>query len=553
MLVQSDRTYPVVRRYGHAFSLWCTSASSIAIESLTYNPCFLTEIELRRLHRRFGHPSVRRLQQVLEPSGHDVELLALEHLTKYCEHCQKHSKSPGRFSFTLKDDIDFNFNIIVDILYLDGKPVLHIVDKSTRFQAGRWLKDISAKHVWDQLRTCWIDTYLGPPDLVTTDAGKQFASREFKQFAANMGIVVKTVPVEAHHSIGLVERYHGPLRRVYTIITNEIPRIDPKLALQMAFKALNDSTGPNGLVPTLLVFGVYPRMTEMDATSPTVTQRTVAMRKAIDEVRRSVATWQVNNALNIRSGPSTTHIHDLSLNSQVLVFRKGNAGQSGSWKGPYKLLSLQDESAIIELPSGPTKFRTTSVKPYYNPGLAGLPLDENPDIVDTTLKVGSNNAPRPFDEPLPAENSLSPHHLPSRSPFLVPPNAPETVLPTPVKRGRGRPRKHPVNPSYTSAPSDICFVIDNTSTFTVDNNLSATKLPQYTASRQKEIADLLEKGVFQLADPQDVPTDARIFKSQFVDEIKNAGTEKAFEKSCLVVQAYNDIEKDLVLTQSPII
>jgi hypothetical protein len=38
----------------------------------------------------------------------------------------------------------------------------------------------------------------------------------------------------------------------------------------MAFKANNDSAGPNGLVPTLLVFGAYLRMAEADAPSPTV-------------------------------------------------------------------------------------------------------------------------------------------------------------------------------------------------------------------------------------------------------------------------------------------
>ena len=31
----------------------------------------------------------------------------------------------------------------------------------------------------------------------------------------------------------------------------------------MGVKALNDSLGPNGLVPTLLVFGAYPRMAEI--------------------------------------------------------------------------------------------------------------------------------------------------------------------------------------------------------------------------------------------------------------------------------------------------
>jgi len=33
-------------------------------------------------------------------------------------------KSPGQFKFTLKDNYDFNFYIIVNIIYLSSKPVL---------------------------------------------------------------------------------------------------------------------------------------------------------------------------------------------------------------------------------------------------------------------------------------------------------------------------------------------------------------------------------------------------------------------------------------------
>lgn len=76
---------------------------------------------------------------------------------------------------------------------------------------------------------------------------------------------------------------------------------------------------------------------------------------------------------------------------------------------------------------------------------------------------------------------------------------------------------------------------------------------QFSASRQKELAGLLEKGVFEIIKLADVPQGIRIFNSRFVDEIKNKGTDKAFEKSRLVVQAYNDLEKELVLTQSPTI
>jgi hypothetical protein len=38
----------------------------------------------------------------------------------------------------------------------------------------------------------------------------------------------------------------------------------------MAFKATNDSAGPNGLIPTLLVFRAYPYIVESDVPNPIV-------------------------------------------------------------------------------------------------------------------------------------------------------------------------------------------------------------------------------------------------------------------------------------------
>jgi hypothetical protein len=46
---------------------------------------------------------------------------------------------------------------------------------------------------------------------------------------------------------------------------------------------------------------------------------------------------------------------------------------------------------------------------------------------------------------------------------------------------------------------------------------------------------------------KDVLQGVHIFNSRFVDEIKHPGIDKAFEKSRLVIQAYNDQGKDLVL------
>lgn len=86
-----------------------------------------------------------------------------------------------------------------------------------------------------------------------------------------MNIVIKNVSVEAHHFIRLVKCYHGPLCRIYSIIILKIPRISYELALQILFKALNDFVDLNGLVSTLLIFGAYSQMAEMDALLLTIT------------------------------------------------------------------------------------------------------------------------------------------------------------------------------------------------------------------------------------------------------------------------------------------
>ena len=44
----------------------------------------------------------------------------------------------------LKNDHEFNYLVIIDVMYLNGKPVLQIVDFVTAFGVARFLKDMSA-------------------------------------------------------------------------------------------------------------------------------------------------------------------------------------------------------------------------------------------------------------------------------------------------------------------------------------------------------------------------------------------------------------------------
>lgn len=70
---------------------------------------------------------------------------------------------------------------------------------------------------------------------------------------------------------------------------------------------------------------------------------------------------------------------------------------------------------------------------------------------------------------------------------------------------------------------------------------------RFSRSREKEVAGLFERGMFIEVQGK-LQSELRVFNTQFVDSIKNEGTDKAYEKSLLVIQRYNDDGKKTILT-----
>jgi len=504
--------YTIIKKFGHGFLIWGKQITN-------YISQYLTEPELRQLHRRFGHPSVRRFVGLMDRSGHDVDRKAIEHITKFCKMCQKYSASPRRFKFTIRDpDIQFNNTIIVDIMYIESdgaqKPVLHIVDEATRFQAARWLKDVSTQVVWNTLKMCWIDTYLGPPDIISHDAGTQFTGEEFRQLTNSMSIETKTAPTEAHNSVGIVERYHLPLRRAYSIITEELrgasTGISKEMALQMAVKAINDTAGPDGLVPTLLVFGAFPRMTKLDPPAPSMAVRSKAIAKAMKEVTKMRIDRQITDALRQRNGPRVDEVHELPINSKVWVWREDKG-----WTGPHTLLTVDRETCTVQTQTGTGKFRTTVVKPFLT--------DDDRTNGATDDESAHPEEPVDSQEPDVRHNPVRQRRLPERF-------------------------RQNVIGVYLNSKERLDLELSKKLRF--EGVINDPGLP-FELSRKKELDGLRDKGVFELTDAK--VAQGRIFKSRFVDEVKGKATSTPFEKSRLVIQAYNDEEKTGILTQSPTI
>jgi len=93
----------------------------------------------------------------------------------------------------------------------------------------------------------------------------------------------------------------------------------------MAVKAVNNTAGPNGLVPTFLVCGAYLRISNLGPFTSSITERAATIQKVIAKIVKLRAKQTINNALYYRNGPNTTLVYNLPLNSKVLIWRESGS------------------------------------------------------------------------------------------------------------------------------------------------------------------------------------------------------------------------------------
>jgi hypothetical protein len=131
--------------------------------------------------------------------------------------------------------------------------------------------------------------------------------------------------------------------------------------LAAATKALHDTEGVNGLVPTLLVFGALPHVIlevkQAFASFPTQLDRMHMMSIAMDAAEKHVAVSRLAEAEK-HTVPSGDYI--LSPGDNILVFR-----EKEGWTGPATFIDRIGGSVSVVLKWRKATFPNTSVKPAF--------------------------------------------------------------------------------------------------------------------------------------------------------------------------------------------
>ncbi len=278
----------------------------------------------------------------------------------------------------------------------------------------------------------------------------------------------------------------------------------------MIVKTINDISESDDLMLTLLIFDVYSRMHVMNSSISSINQRAMIIEKVMIEVRKFRAERQVSDVLNIRNESIIISIHDLSLNSNVLIWRESN-NQRDKWTESFKFLNIDDEICKIELSSESIDFRSIVIKSYLVESIVDVQsINKNFQSINSFNDENQNFA-----------SEISTRLIRTRRLFL----------------------------RYQNFADIIVFLQDD-----VDSSSSTFALTSnFVESRRKEINDLLKRQVFEIITISEVSKNVRIFNFRFVDEIKHSDISQTYEKFKLMIQIYNDHEKILMLTQAFII
>lgn len=97
--------------------------------------------------------------------------------------------------------------------------------------------------------------------------------------------------------------------------------------LKIAFKLLSDTAGPNGLIPSLLLFCVMPRIQITAVYIYRLNKRVMAMDNTFKELSKTIASSRVSKAIQSNTPPNT--LKRYSISDHLLVYREATKSKKG--------------------------------------------------------------------------------------------------------------------------------------------------------------------------------------------------------------------------------
>jgi hypothetical protein len=349
---------PIIRRGGHVHLDFSPPTDA-------QRP-FFTELQLQKLHRALFHPSAAKIYKLLKRAdpakSHPDTMDVLKKISDARHCCQSYADAPTSFKIRFPDEVVFNRELRMDLMFIDRQPILHIIDAAPGFQAAAFLEGEYASTIWNAFVLCWSRLFIGDPERITADHGSVFRSHLFEQCCFEHGITLQFTGTEQHNALGTGEKYHHPLTKDFLKFHQDYPTIKRQVLLQCAIFAMNTTLGPDGLVPCVLFFGSFPRLPAVfQEQSLSNRKRFLLMATAKEEYMKQISKFGVNVGLR-HNVPAASAIK-YCIGDSVYTYRE----KPRAWTGPHQVVGVDGKYILVDVGTKLTSFSISHLKPSLIP------------------------------------------------------------------------------------------------------------------------------------------------------------------------------------------
>ena len=372
------------------------SSQIAACSFFAREPESLTNNELLKLHRQFGHSSAFKMRSFLRnirPLTKTIER-RIDEVCDNCDVCVKFGRPACKPAVSLPMATKFNETVAMDLHQLDkGEYYLHMIDLFTRYSRATIIGNKFPETIIESFLTEWV-TIFGVPHSTLTDNGGEFDNCHFRSMAENYGIKLTTTAAYSPWSNGICERHNSALTETYNKLRSDTSfQLSKGALMRYACLAKNSLLNQSGFTPQQLVFGENPSVpTVMSSDVPALENVTTSRYirdhlNVLSKSRQAYLSIESSDRLK-RALKAKTRLYSGPYSAgERVYFRKGDDDE---WHGPGVVLGM--DSRTIALKHGGSIFKVHESRVRRSPVTFGNDKSESAqDNAELKTPVSSND------------------------------------------------------------------------------------------------------------------------------------------------------------------